>query len=496
MCGVIGIIGHPHAAELVHAGLYTLQHRGQDAAGILTYDQHLKKFFLVKDTGLVSQVFTKDNVSSLKGDLAIGHNRYSTVGSGEKTDLQPLIVNYPLGIGMAHNGNTMNYFDLADKLKKEHYRHPLTTNDLEVILNIFADSLMQNMQQADIDVPESVNESFLQVMQRSVKSVYDQVKGGYSVVGTIAGLGLFAFRDPQGIRPLQIGIQEENEDNKKSYVVTSETTTIHFLKHQFLRDVKPGEFIFITHSGELYSFQVYEKKKAHCMFEWIYFASAESDLDETSVYSSRLKFGEQLAEKIQHLQQENDFPIDMVAPVPETSRLATITVSEKLQVPYREILIKNRYIHRSFILDSDLKRKNAVGLKLSPVMSEIKGKNILLIDDSIVRGTTAKRIIELIRKAGAKKIYLASTCPPIKHPCFYGIDFPDPKELLAHNRTYDEMADIIGVDKLIFLDTHHLKEALGDRLCMACLDGNYPVTVEQNNFTKHRLQEREKNRTK
>ncbi len=471
MCGVIGIIGNPNAAFEVYKGLYTLQHRGQDAAGILSYDFNSQKFRLVKDTGLVSEVFEEEAVRSLTGEMAIGHNRYSTVGRGEKEDIQPHLMNYPMGIGMAHNGNLVNYHKLTKELKEKHQRHPLTNNDLEVIMNLFANHLSSFG-------TENIN---FETLKKSIAKVMDAIIGGYAVVGEIADIGLFAFRDPKGIRPLVYGSRTNDDQSQftESHIFCSETNTLDYLGYNKVSDVAPGELIFISKSGEVLKAKIKNESARACMFEWVYFSSAESIIDNKSVYEARLSLGEVLGDKVRALMESKEISPDIVAPVPETSRLSAISCAEYLGLTYREILIKNRYIHRSFILNTDAKRSNAVNMKLSPVAHEIKGRKILLIDDSIVRGTTSKKIIKSLRACGAKEIYLASTCPPINYPCYFGVDFPDQTKLIAPNKTIDEIAEVIGVDKLIYIDKNDLAKALGrDDLCMACLDGDYPVSVE------------------
>ena len=392
MCGVVGIIGPEEAAKEVFMGLFTLQHRGQDAAGILSYEEgEGPGFHLWKDNGLVESVFNEEIVNRLPGRMAIGHTRYSTVGkSDNKHDIQPLVLNYPYGIGMAHNGNLVNYYELAEKLRRERHRMPLTNNDLEVIENLFADALLDAGN-------KSAELSFAQI-ENAVSSVMRSVNGGYSVVSMIAGQGLFAFRDPRGIRPLILGVRDAvvtdivtgEKSTKKAYCVSSELILLSFLGYESLGDVKPGELIFVNTRGELHRKVLPEavKEATPCMFEWVYFAGAESILEGKPVYTARLNLGKGLAKLVQRSIELGEMSPDIVVPVPETSRIAAIALAEEIKVPYREVLIKNRYIQRSFILNTPEKRTKAVDLKLNPVKSEIKGKNVLLVDDSIVRGTT------------------------------------------------------------------------------------------------------------
>jgi amidophosphoribosyltransferase len=481
MCGVVGVIGPDEAAKEVFLGLFTLQHRGQDAAGILSYDEgEGPGFHLFKDNGLVESVFNEEIVNRLPGRMAIGHTRYSTVGkSDNKSDIQPLVLNYPYGIGMAHNGNLVNYFELVEKLKRERRRMPLTNNDLEVIENLFADALLDS----GAGTEEKIQ---FEQLEKAVLAVMKQAVGGYSVVSMIAGQGMFAFRDPKGIRPLILGKRETMVRDasgslvkKPAYCVTSEMILLNFLGYEVVGDLKAGELIFVNLAGEI------ERKvlsvaqtPTPCMFEWVYFAGAESILEEKPVYNVRLALGKGLAEKVKEFIDRGEMKPDIVVPVPETSRIAAIALAEELAVPYREVLIKNRYIQRSFILNTPEKRTKAVDLKLNPVKSEIVGKNVLLVDDSIVRGTTSKRLVDLVRRAGAKEVYFVSTCSPIRYPCYYGIDFPSTEELIATGREEKQIAQALNADRVIYLDQESLKKAIGlPSLCMACLDGKYPTDI-------------------
>jgi amidophosphoribosyltransferase len=481
MCGVVGIVGPEEAAKEVFLGLFTLQHRGQDAAGILSYDEgEGPGFHLFKENGLVESVFNEEIVNRLPGRMAIGHTRYSTVGNSDnKSDIQPLVLNYPYGIGMAHNGNLVNYYSLVEKLKRERRRMPLTNNDLEVIQNLFADALLEG---------GAGNEEKLRFdqLERAVGSVMKQAVGGYSVVSMIAGQGMFAFRDPKGIRPLILGrretmVRDANGSlvKKPAYCITSEMILLSFLGYEAVGDLKAGELVFVDLEGKI------ERKvlgppqtPTPCMFEWVYFAGAESVLEGKPVYNARLALGKGLAARVKECVASGEMTPDIVVPVPETSRIAAIALAEDLGLPYREVLIKNRYIQRSFILNTPEKRTKAVDLKLNPVKSEIEGKNVLLVDDSIVRGTTSKRLVDLVRRAGAKEVYFVSTCSPIRHPCYYGIDFPSPEELIATGREESQIAQALNADKVIYLDQESLREAIGlPSLCMACLDGKYPTDV-------------------
>ncbi len=482
MCGVVGIIGSPDAAKETFLALITLQHRGQDAAGIISYDQN---FHVVKNLGLVESVFNKQSIQSLTGEMAIGHTRYSTAGKGDLNDVQPFLLSHPFGIGIAHNGNIVNYLNIKERLQKEMQRRCLTQSDTETILHWIA----HHLKGTDFSS-----------LQDAVKSVFENIHGSYSVAGFLGEGGLFAFRDPYGIRPLVLG--KKNIASKDAYIVASETLTLSFLGYEFLRTVLPGELIYIDQTQKLYS-KVLMNNKPHrpCMFEWVYFASAESEVENTPVYGVRLELGKALAQHIKKRLQNDNIHIDLVAPVPDTSRTSAIALAEELQLPYREVLIKNRYIKRTFIVGSQGKREEALDLKLHPVRSELLGKSILLVDDSIVRGTTSKKIVQLIRQAGAKKVYFVSTCPPIQYPCFYGIDFPDQNELIAsqflHNpkELESQIAKKLGVDGVFYQSKKGLLESIQvcsqrhsqilhissvvKNPCTACLDGQYPTDVSE-----------------
>lgn len=498
MCGVIGVFGTPYSSQEVQQGLQLLQHRGQDAAGILSFNSQSKNFSLYKDVGLVSKVFDESKLYGISGDISIGHTRYATVGPktalDAKRDLQPMMVNYPFGIGMVHNGNLVNYYQLKKDLKEATNRILFTQNDLEALLNILSQNLLAT---------NDLNFSF-DKFQASVKSLFDQAKGGFSVLGVVAEKGFFAFRDPHGIRPLILGRRRLTDEEKKqqpnnfgiSYCASSETNALNFLGYEVVRDLSPGEIIFIDHTGEVYSSSNYSTQNKipakTCMFEYVYFSNPESKLENVSIYGARLNFGKHLAEEIRSKIDSGTIKPDIIVPIPETSRVAAISMSETLGIPYREVLIKNRYIQRSFILNTQESRKRAVQLKLTAIASEIKGKNVMLVDDSVVRGTTSKKIIDMVREAGANEVYLASTCPPIRHPCFYGVDFPDPNELVAHGKTEPEVAKMLGADHIFYLTTEGLKKSIGsEKLCMACIDGKYPVDCNTKSFSEMRQAHRE-----
>lgn len=471
MCGVVGLIGEDQAGEKLYPALFALQHRGQDAAGILSYDFDRCQFHLEKDLGLVEDVFTSERRKRLKGSMALGHTRYSTIGSVDKEDLQPIFLSYPYGIGMIHNGNVTNYDEIVDYLRERKLRRTFSRNDLEILMHMVAVGLASRKESQDIAGNLSA----------SVKELLEQVQGAYSAIGMLADQGLFAFCDMNGIRPLLIG--RKRQGDKYSYCFASEKQVFFGLGFEYWRDLRPGELVLVDKDLNFQSYILAEKKPRPCMFEWIYFAGSETEWHGRPVYEVRLKLGEILAQEC----QKQGLDVDVVAPVPDTSRAAACRLAEVLEKPYREVLIKNRYVQRSFIVNEPEVRKMMVNLKLSPVQSEIKGKKILLVDDSIVRGTTSNRIVRLLREAGAEKVYLASTCPPIRHPCFYGIDFPEGESLVAHKRSEAEVARILEVDGLVFLPLNRLQEGLGlSSLCSACLDGDYPVPVSSENFLKTR----------
>lgn len=499
MCGVVGLIGTPDAAREAFLGLTTLQHRGQDAAGILTFDTD--GFHRVKNIGLVESVFTRENMATLTGTVAIGHARYSTIGRGDLVDVQPFLISYPHGIGMVHNGNIANVRELKQDLKTRAKRHLMTSSDTEVVMNLFAEGMAKEEHEGEGDV--SSEEQFERIC-RSLQEIYKRVNGSYSIVSLIADHGLIAFRDPHGIRPLVWGTrknQRSGEFPPTAHMVASESVALSFMGYEKNRDVEPGEVIFIDMKGRVFNRVLSPKPARGCMFEWVYFASPESEIDHIPVYGSRIQLGRLLAKPIQAQIDAGKISPDIIVPVPETSRIAAIALAEDLKIPYREVLIKNRYIKRTFILDSQEKRQSAVNLKLSPVRSEIEGKKVMLVDDSIVRGTTSKKIIDLVRAAGAKEVYFVSTCPPITNPCYYGIDFPNPNELIAANRSHAEIEKALGADAVIYQDLEGLKASLQAAAlqkskdfnpCMACLDGKYPTDISAagSRFTADRATDR------
>ncbi|MBU6475517.1 MAG: amidophosphoribosyltransferase [Alphaproteobacteria bacterium] len=458
-----------------YRGLLVLQHRGQDAAGIVSYDNATHMFAAEKDHGLVAQIFDQQRIDRLAGYMAIGHTRYATIGTDGANDIQPMMTGIPFGLAMAHNGNILNYFPLAQKLNKDFRRQLLTHNDLEVLIHYFAHYLTEKSG----GIPDQSTFTFDNIKNAAGK-VFDTMVGGYAVVSLIANEGLVAFRDPKGLRPLVIGARG-NGDGSKTYCFASETIALTYLGYDYVRDVAPGEAVFVSKDGTLQSAVVREEEKpSPCMFEWVYFSGAEGAQGGKSVYAARLSLGIRLGLRAREAIMRGEIAPDVVMPVPDTSRPAAISVADALKLPYREGLIKNRYVQRSFILGTQEKREQAVELKLSPVRSEIEGKNIFLVDDSIVRGTTARKIVAMLKKYGAKSITLGITCPPHRHGCYYGIDFPDASKLLANGKSAEEIASWLGADKVIYLDNDDLRQAIGVHdMCMACLDGQYPTETEE-----------------
>ncbi|MBU2100898.1 amidophosphoribosyltransferase [Candidatus Micrarchaeota archaeon] len=472
MCGIIGLISKKDVLSDLFIGMLCLQHRGQDSAGILSFDKKMK---LVKKEGLVSTIFGEKELNELKSNVAIGHTRYPTIGSDFSVDAQPFMVSVPYKIGIAHNGQVSNYLDLRRELNLE-TNCVVSSCDVEVILHVFAHALPK--------------EFSVEALFNAVKKVFEKVKGSFSVVTVIEGKGLLAFRDPMAIRPLVMA--EKTVNGIKSIGFASESLSLTTTSHKILRDIKPGEAVFVDSNLKVTSKILAEEKPAHCMFEWVYFAGAESIIDGLEVYQARINLGKELAKAW----IKTGLKADVVIPVPDTSRTAASKLAEEINLPYREGLIKNRYIARTFIMASQAKRENGVRLKLNPVQSEIKGKNILLVDDSIVRGTTSKQIVKLLKDNGAKKVFFVSTCPPIISPCFYGIDMPSKKELIASTNTVEEIRKHIDADFLLYNSIDALKKALNrEDLCLACLTGNYPVSIPketEQEFEKTRIDERKK----
>ena len=447
MCGIVGIVGKSNVNLSLYDALTMLQHRGQDAAGIMTCDGD--KLSQQKALGLVKDVFRTRHMQRLVGNMGIGHVRYPTAGSSGPALAQPFYVNSPYGIALAHNGNLTNSVELSKDLFKADLRHVNTDSDSEVLLNVFAHQIqLQGKMKPEPD-------DFF----KAVEGVHQRVRGGYAAVALIANYGVLAFRDPNGIRPLVFGLRKTDEGFE--YMIASESVALDVLGFTMLRDVAPGEAIFISTEGELHTRQCAKNPKlTPCIFEHVYFARPDSIMDGVSVYKARLRQGERLAEKIKRERPNHD--IDVVIPIPDSSRVAGQAVAQSLGVKFREGLVKNRYIGRTFIMPGQQLRKKSVRQKLNTIRLEFEGKNVLLVDDSIVRGTTCKQIIQMARDAGAKKVYFASAAPPVEFPNVYGIDMPTAKELIAHGLSKDDIRKSIGADWLIYQDLEDLIAASGE----------------------------------
>lgn len=464
MCGIVGIVGRQDVNLALYDALTILQHRGQDAAGIMTC--HNGKLAQQKAVGLVKDVFRTRHMQRLVGNMGIGHVRYPTAGSSGPALAQPFYVNSPYGIALAHNGNLTNTKELSEELFKTDLRHVNTDSDSEVLLNVFAHELHEQ----DKLVP-SADDIF-----EAVKGVYGRVRGGYAVVAMIANYGVVAFRDPNGIRPLIFGSRQT--DKGVEYMVASESVALDVLGFKVIRDVAPGEAIFISDSGEFSAKQCSQASLlSPCIFEHVYFARPDSIIDGVSVYKARLRQGEKLAQKI--MREKPDHDIEVVVPIPDSSRVAGQALAQTLGVKFREGLVKNRYIGRTFIMPGQQQRKKSVRQKLNVIDLEFRGKNVLLVDDSIVRGTTCEQIIQLAREAGAAKVYFASAAPAVVYPNVYGIDMPSANELIAHGRTEDEVCEAIGADWLVYQDLDDLIAASSEgspgisRFDCAVFDGDY-----------------------
>ena len=464
MCGIIGVVSFSAVNQLLYDGLTLLQHRGQDAAGIVTCQG--RKFYLRKANGLVRDVFETEHMMQLPGNMGIGHVRYPTAGCSSSAEAQPFYVNSPYGIALAHNGNLTNAADLKKELYRTDLRHINTESDSEILLNILAHELQI---QGGLKVSQ-------EHIFKAVEAVHKRCKGGYAVIATIVGRGIIAFRDPFGIRPVCYGKRETDQGTE--YMVASESVALQALGFELVRDLAPGEAIFVTKEGELFSQQCAENPvMSPCIFEYVYFARPDSIIDNISVYKARLRMGEGLVNKIKRIRPDHD--IDVVIPIPDTSRTSALEVSFHLGVKYREGFIKNRYIGRTFIMPGQQERRKSVRQKLNAVELEFKGKNVMLVDDSIVRGTTSKQIIQMARDAGANKVYMASAAPPVRYPNVYGIDMPSAHEFVAHDRTEEEICKEIGADWLVYQDLDELELAVKkgnediDKFDTSCFNAEY-----------------------
>ncbi|MDN2480648.1 amidophosphoribosyltransferase [Vibrio agarivorans] len=445
MCGIVGIVGNSLVNQSIYDALTVLQHRGQDAAGICTIDSN--RFRLRKANGLVKDVFEAKHMQRLQGTVGIGHVRYPTAGSSSASEAQPFYVNSPFGISLAHNGNLTNAHKVREKLFEKDRRHVNTTSDSEVLLNVLAHEI--DMVKGNVTTED---------VFRAVTNVHRTIRGAYAVVAMIIGHGLIAFRDPNGIRPLCLGKREV--EGRTEYMVASESVALDAVGFDFMRDVAPGEAVYITFDGQLHTQQCADNPTLNpCIFEFVYFARPDSFIDKISVYSARVEMGKKLGERIQ--KEYADLDIDVVIPIPETSCDIALQIAQAIDKPYRQGFVKNRYVGRTFIMPGQQQRKKSVRRKLNAIRSEFKGKNVLLVDDSIVRGTTSEQIIEMARDSGANKVYMVSAAPEIRFPNVYGIDMPSANELIAHGRDNHAICERIGADELIFQTLEDLVDAVG-----------------------------------
>lgn len=484
MCGIVGIYSQEPVASELYESLIHLQHRGQDAAGILTCDQ---RFYTKHGLGLVREIFTPENVIALKGNIGIGHVRYPTAGGYTESDVQPLWIGSPRGIALAHNGNISNYPELADEIRLKQHRHLNSSLDSEAILLKLADQL-SSVSHGDED-----DGKFFDLLCKGVGQIFKRMEGAYSIVSVIIGKGLVAFRDPHGIRPLVWGTRE-NADGSVDTIFASETTPFYALGFTPQGDIQPGEVAYVDLSGKLHRRIIQTAEFRPCVFEYVYFARPDATLNNVSVYRARLRMGQNLA--LQWKDKYPDLIPDVVIPAPSTANTAALSFAHELGVRYSEGLYKNPFIGRTFIMPNQKARSRSIRYKLTPQRTEIENKVVMIVDDSIVRGTTSREIVKMVREYGAKKIYFASTSPALKNPCFSGIDIPSRKELIAANQTEEEIAKYLGVDALMYQSKDNLIEAVtrrGEQIkkpCMACMDGDYFC----NKITATRMEQLEKQR--
>lgn len=471
MCGIVGIVGHQNVAGQLYDGLTVLQHRGQDAAGIATASG--TQLRVHKGNGLVRDVFNAKSMALLEGRVGIAHCRYPTAGSEGSDEAQPFYVNSPYGIALAHNGNLINTGALRREVFEQDRRNINTGSDSEVLLNVFAHELDKSRALT----PEAAFQA--------IEGVARRARGGYAVVATVLGLGLVAFRDPHGIRPLVLGVRPG--DGGSEYAIASESVALDILGFERVRDIAPGEGVVVTPRGELHTRQCAgPEQHAPCIFEYVYFARPDSMIENISVHKARMRMGVKLGEKILRLRPDHD--IDVVIPIPDTSRDSALEIANVLGVKYREGFIKNRYVGRTFIMPGQGERVKSVKRKLNPIPLEFRNRVVLLVDDSIVRGTTSQQIVQMARDAGARKVYLASAAPPVRYPNIYGIDMPTPEELIAHGRDEGEIERMIGCDWLIYQDLSALEAAVagpkfpGMRFDTSCFSGEYVTGVEPGYF--------------
>lgn len=492
MCGVVGITGPEPVNQAIYDALTVVQHRGQDAAGIMTCDG--ERVYLRKDNGLVRDVFHTRHMVQLKGHTGIGHVRYPTAGCDSRAEAQPFYVNSPFGLALGHNGNLTNVEELREALFREDLRQLNTSSDSEVLLNVLAHEMREAVGTTQLRIgPDEIFEA--------VTGVFRRCRGAYAVVALIVGHGLLAFRDPMGIRPLVLGSRES--DDGTSFMLASESVALDVLGYRLIRDVAPGEAVFIDLDGRVHArVCANQSLRSPCIFEYVYLARPDSMIDNIAVYKTRLRMGEKLGRRL--LEEWPDHDIDVVIPVPDTSRTSALQMAFELGLKYREGFMKNRYIGRTFIMPGQAERKKSVRQKLNAIELEFRGKNVLLVDDSIVRGTTSQQIIQMARDAGAKKVYFASAAPPVRYPNVYGIDMPSSWELVANGKTNDEICREIGADRLIYQRLDDLIEAVREgnpeitRFDTSCFSGEYvteDVTQDYLDRVEHARNDGAKNRS-
>ena len=471
MCGIAGIYSHKPAAPELYESIVHLQHRGTDAAGIMTYDKRMHK---EKGLGLARDIFTKDNISLLKGNIGISHNRYPTHGEFGHGEVQPVWTSVPYGIAIAHNGQITNYDELVEEVTKTEKRYLNTTSDTEVILHIFAEELNKNGN-------PKTSEEFFDVLCDAVSELYKKVRGAYSITALIVGKGLVVFRDPRGIRPLVRGERNKSHNmGGTDYIFASENTMFYSMGYESKGNVLPGELIYVDNDGKLFSKRLVKEEFNPCIFEYVYFARPDALLNDVGVYRSRLRMGQNLAEAWK--KKYPDILPDIVIPAPSTANTSALSMAHEIGVRYSEGLYKNYFVGRTFIMPGQEERKRSVKHKLVPQETEIRGKKVMIVDDSIVRGNTSREIVRMVKDFGAKEVYFVSACPPIQHPCYYGVDMPTTEELIASNKSIDTIKKILGVDILMYQEIDDLVEAVTrigdhhiDNPCMACLDGHYVI---------------------
>ena len=467
MCGIAGIYSHKSVAAELYDCIIHLQHRGQDAACIMTYDDRMHK---EKGMGLAKEIFNEENMNLLTGNIGISHNRYPTHGGFSHGEVQPFWTSVPYGIALAHNGNLTNYRELAEEITKQDSRYLNTNSDTEVLLHLFADQLHE-------DKPPESSEEFFKLLCGAVSTIFNKVKGAYSVTAMIIGKGLVVFRDPNGIRPLVKG-ERSNGNGGKDFIFASENSMFYSLGYEPKGTVLPGELIYVNNEGQVFNRRLVQKEFNPCIFEYVYFARPDATLNDISVYRARLRMGQNLAQAWKEKHPEKN--PDIVIPAPSTANTAALSFAHELGVRYSEGLYKNTFIGRTFIMPGQVERKKSVKYKLVPQELEIRDKKVLIMDDSIVRGNTSREIVRMLRDFGAREVYFAVACPPVKSPCFYGVDMPTRDELIAGNKSEKEIEKYLAVDALLYQEIVSLVEAVTrkgdhhiDRPCMACLDGQY-----------------------